>query len=148
MGPDAQRNLADLWCYDIPAGIADSAVLNSASSPLGWRLVEVQGVVPRPRQYHSLAHFPGTAGQLVLFGGAHCNPGSDCMGDVHVLTVDDSEGADTGGTAVAVVCEALPIEGPIPRYRQCMATGDGAVYVFGGESFKPYMYHNDIWELM
>ena len=26
-----------------------------------------------------------------------------------------------------------------------MAAADGRFYVFGGESYSPYMYHNDVW---
>jgi len=39
---------------------------------------------------------------------------------------------------------------PIHRYRQSMVVhrSEGAVYLFGGESYKPYMYHNAVNRLM
>jgi hypothetical protein len=33
---------------------------------------------------------------------------------------------------------------PVPRYRQSLSDHKGNLYVFGGESYKPYMYHNSV----
>ena len=37
-------------------------------------------------------------------------------------------------------------DAPIHRYRQSLVVHptEGAVYLFGGESYKPYMYHNAV----
>jgi hypothetical protein len=94
---------------------------------------------PPGRSYGSaLASSNPVTGQpmLALFGGANCSRGCTCLGDTWVY--------DIAAQRFSLV--NVPAE-PITRYRQTMVERSGKLYVFGGESYKPYMYHNSVIEL-
>jgi hypothetical protein len=120
---------------------------------------------PIPRSHGGMVWVRGqgmTNGALVVYGGAQCAPGCHCLADAwmgwlppgpseYVLwkaLLGDKAAADcTGGRQVGSVC-------PAPRYRHVLASdaiseqcveGGGAVALFGGESYSPSKYYDDLW---
>lgn len=130
---------------------------SSGIAPVPW---------PAPRGHHSMQALGGHLMQdvgLVIFGGAHCAPGCKCYNDTwlfstesgyftrvqvrpppspHVPRIQSAEAA-LGPAPGALLCQAHPA--PIWRYRQSFVQDlqpgphRGALYTFGGESYKPYM---------
>ena len=66
-------------------------------------------------------------------------PGCKCYGDTWIFDT-------AGGEWIA----ANASDAPIHRYRQSLVldAASGAVYLFGGESYQPYMYHNAVNKLV
>lgn len=118
--------LDDLWHY--------------STSSSRWEIsTPVDGVSPPARAYHSmltLASPAPTHTQLVVYGGAHCAPGCKCYGDVWVWDTRQSRWAEMRNVTAR----------PIWRYRQNFLQDPrtGYFYLYGGESYKPYMYHNAV----
>ena len=111
----------DLWHFSIAA----NAWKRLAPSP--------DMPIPNPRSHLSLV--PLTDHIILLYGGATCVPGCVCHGDT--WTYDDRTGA----------WELLnATNAPIHRYRQSLVVSgeEGALYLYGGESYQPYMYHNAV----
>lgn len=99
-----------------------------------WSRVEpVDGVTPSARSHHSLLSLSPRA--LLLYGGAICIPGCKCYGDTWVFDVKQSQWTSINAS-----------DAPIHRYRQSLVLNqqDRALYLFGGESYRPYMYHNAV----
>jgi hypothetical protein len=105
------------------------------------------GRLPGSRGHHSLLAL--SPHWLLLYGGALCNPGCKCWGDSWILGT--GEAAAAGGPAWRQLNAS---DAPIHRYRQSLVLAPPAdastdpqlreLYLFGGESYKPYMYHNAV----
>ena len=105
------------------------------------------GQLPGTRGHHSLLSL--SPHWLLLYGGALCNPGCKCYGDSWILGT--GEAAAAGGPAWRQLNAS---DAPIHRYRQSLVLAPPAdasvdpqlreLYLFGGESYKPYMYHNAV----
>ena len=105
------------------------------------------GQLPGSRGHHSLLSL--SPHWLLLYGGALCNPGCKCYGDSWILGT--GEAAAAGGVAWRQLNAS---DAPIHRYRQSLVLAPPAdadtdpqlreLYLFGGESYKPYMYHNAV----
>jgi len=110
----------DLWRY--------SASLNT------WSQIQPVGLSPPPRSHHSLIALQVEPTRLLLYGGALCIPGCKCYGDTWLF---EPQGR------WRLLNASNP---PIHRYRQSLVLdeADGSLYLFGGESYRPYMYHNAI----
>merc|ERR1711957_484787 len=90
---------------------------------------------PSSRRYSSSTLHPGRTRAFVLFGGADYTTGScKCRGDMWKFEIE-------AGTWTQLWEEG---SSPTPRYRQSLDLFQGEVYLFGGESYKPYMYHNSL----
>ena len=103
-----------------------------------WSLVApASGGLPGPRSHHSLVTLSPKA--ILLYGGALCIPGCKCHGDVWVFDLTTSQWTEINAT-----------DAPIHRYRQSLVRNeaDGALWLFGGESYSPYMYHNAVNKLV
>mmetsp|Transcript_1119 Transcript_1119/g.2384 ORF Transcript_1119/g.2384 Transcript_1119/m.2384 type:complete len:379 (-) Transcript_1119:1986-3122(-) len=97
------------------------------------RIKPVDDAIPPPRTHYSLVAL--STRTLLLYGGARCTPGCTCYGDVWIF--------DVGRSKWSVINATSP---PIHRYRQNLVYNeqDRALYLFGGESYQPYMYHNAV----
>ena len=75
---------------------------------------------------------------MLLYGGALCIPGCSCYGDTWIYK------HTPGGSGAWTQINAT--DAPIHRYRQNVVAhpSEGAVYLYGGESYQPYMYHNAV----
>mmetsp|Transcript_37639 Transcript_37639/g.93455 ORF Transcript_37639/g.93455 Transcript_37639/m.93455 type:complete len:318 (-) Transcript_37639:218-1171(-) len=111
--------------------------LVQSSAPVPW---------PPPRGHHSLVTLAAGSGVdvgVLLFGGALCIPGCSCYNDTWVWSPQIKRWS-----------EAKVPKLPIHRYRQTLVPTDegygtflGSFLLFGGESYKPYMYHNSVQKL-
>lgn len=110
--------LSDLWHIDLETGT--------------WTLL-LQTHPSGGRTYASLVLHSAT---LVLFAGANCHGSCTCFGDVWEYPT--ATGTSAVWSPKAVVHE------PITRYKQTSVLHAGSLYTFGGESYKPYMYHNSV----
>lgn len=93
--------------------------------------------LPKPRAHFSFLSLSFRA--LLLYGGARCTPSCVCWGDTWVFDIENAR------------WKALNVSHqPIHRYRQNLVLNqrDGALYLFGGESYQPYMYHNSVDKLV
>ena len=113
--------LDDLWWYSVDSN--------------EWQPRTAVGAAPSARSYHSLVAI--TPHAFILYGGAFCQPGCDCFGDTWLLRTrgQSAEWTEVGAS-----------HAPIHRYRQSLVRdgSSASLYLFGGESYKPYMYHNAI----
>jgi len=111
----------DLWYYSIGSN-AWSKLAPSAGLP-----------TPSPRSHLSLVALSTT--KVLLYGGALCIPGCTCHGDSWVWDTSSKQWSELNTT-----------DAPIHRYRQSLVVHqqEGAVYLYGGESYRPYMYHNAV----
>ena len=66
-------------------------------------------------------------------------PGCKCYGDTWIFDTTANEWSAANAS-----------DAPIHRYRQSLVldAATGAVYLFGGESYSPYMYHNAVNKLV
>ena len=89
--------------------------------------------VPGPRSHLSMVTLTETT--LLLYGGALCIPGCTCWGDSWLYDTNNKKWTVLNTT-----------DAPIHRYRQNLVVHgqEGAAYLFGGESYQPYMYHNAV----
>jgi len=134
----------DLWYFreaDAHAEVADELLgawtfLGKARSgaplPPAW---------PAARSHHSLVTLGAESGVdvgVLLFGGALCVPGCSCYNDTWVWRPESRRFSPVQVS-----------EPPIWRYRQSLVStaNDGSFFLFGGESYKPYMYHNSVSKL-
>ena len=71
---------------------------------------------------------------IVVVGGAICTPGCTCLDDVWAFDTDTRLWSHRGST------------GAFGRRHSFAAAGSrkGDLYLFGGESFEPYTYYNDV----
>eukprot|EP00040_Diaphanoeca_grandis_P030736 m.182396 g.182396 ORF g.182396 m.182396 type:complete len:443 (-) comp32113_c0_seq1:16-1344(-) len=73
---------------------------------------------------------------LLIFAGANCAGSCNCFGDTWLFSIHEQKWS------------RLEVnEEPITRYKQGAIIYQSALYTFGGESYKPYMYHNGISKL-
>lgn len=127
-GEQQQRNLADLWCYDLD--IAQQR----------WVEVSQRGAQPQGRRSHGMALL---SGKISLFGGASCKPGCTCLAGTYLLDTR----ACTGNASLVCDWQHWDLNSPTARYRHSMTTLGSSVYLFGGESYQPYSYYQDVWVL-
>jgi len=118
---------SDTWYYSI----ADNAwrLVQPATDPTtGTRLP-----LPPARSHHSMV--PLTDKLLLLYGGALCIPGCSCYGDSWLFDTTTQSWSSLNAS-----------DAPIHRYRQNVVVHgrEGAIYLYGGESYQPYMYHNAV----
>lgn len=116
----------DLWYFSVGANT--------------WHLVApavgAEGVaLPSPAARSHLSFVPLSDSLLLLYGGALCIPGCSCYGDTWTYDTRTTRWTALNAT-----------NAPIHRYRQNVVVHarEGAVYLFGGESYQPYMYHNAV----
>jgi len=118
---------SDLWYYSVSANSWTLKV-----PPAG-----ADGVtpLPGPPPRSHLSFVPLTDSTMLLYGGALCIPGCSCYGDTWLY--------DTTTNAWSLLNTT---DAPIHRYRQNVVVhgSEGAIYLFGGESYQPYMYHNAV----
>lgn len=91
-----------------------------------------------------LSAFQGDRDSRDFMNGCHGVIGSCCLrckcyGDLWVFDVASSTWSPINAS-----------NAPIHRYRQSLVRDDrdGSLYLFGGESYRPYMYHNAINKLV
>ena len=135
-----QPNFDDLWRLSLP---------HDDPTRCEWLLLsphEQDRVLPKSRGYATMLasqHF------LLLFGGSHCAPGCECSHELWAFDVMRREWSSP---------QLVSSEQPQGRYKHTAVvawTGEAAqhsadctaVYVFGGESYKPQKYHRDVWRL-
>jgi len=113
--------LNDLWYFSIGSGHW-SRLAPTADLP-----------IPSPRSHLSLIALSQLT--LLMYGGATCVPGCTCHGDTWLWDIKASRWSLLNTT-----------DPPIHRYRQSLVAhrAEGVAYLFGGESYKPYMYHNAV----
>jgi len=111
----------DLWYYSIAAN--------------GWTKLSPTEGLPSPSARSHLSLVPLSSQTVLLYGGALCIPGCTCHGDTWLWN-----------TAAKSWTELNSSDAPIHRYRQSLVVHqvEGAVYLYGGESYRPYMYHNAV----
>jgi len=115
-----------------------------------WALITpASAAIPGPRSHLSFLALSSKA--LMTYGGALCVPGCKCYGDAWIFDLTTNEWSavnftDVDGAPVTYPSPAIPIH----RYRQSFMLNDddGALYLFGGESYQPYMYHNAVDKLV
>ena len=122
---------ADMWLFSIGTN--------------SWRLITPSPAFDAPlplrspaeRSHLSLVSL--TDSTLLLYGGARCVPGCKCYGDTWVFETRTNAWTQINAT-----------DAPIHRYRQNLVVHarEGAVYLYGGESYQPYMYHNAVNRLL
>lgn len=115
--------LDDLWHF----GLTDNRWTKLEDShPAGGRTYPSMMLVNLPT--------PGTPDPtLLLFAGANCQGSCTCFGDTWSYSLLDK------------AWKVVPVkEEPITRYKQSTVLYNSAIYTFGGESYKPYMYHNSV----
>ena len=78
-----------------------------------------------------------SSASLILFGGAACKGTCTCFGDTWSYSL---------GSRKWIRLTSAGRE-PITRYKHSMVYHDGRMYSYGGESYKPYMYHNSVQSL-
>lgn len=123
------KNLNDLWSLDMHTHT--------------WRLVHATSVhQPSPRGYADMVRVGHNT--LYLFGGARCDPGCECSNELWRFRIDTREWYNTHNKNSE---NKMPRE----RYKHSMVlayTSQGApsLIVFGGESYHPAVYHNDVWQ--
>lgn len=128
----------DLWAFELAKGLWSSV----SPEPKERAKQVVLKQWPPGRSYGSLLSAQNSDGRsyLGMFGGANCSRGCSCKGDTWLYDPATPEGKPKF-ELVRVDAE------PITRYRQSTVEYQGRFYIFGGESYKPYMYHNSISEL-
>eukprot|EP00667_Euglena_gracilis_P019147 EG_transcript_20463 len=115
-------NLNDLWAFD-PATRQWHA--------LGPR----NGTWPPARGAH-IAVADQRQRYLYVFGGADCSAGCTCMDDLWRYSVLEMEWTE------------LKVKGPTNRhFHTGVMTSADVLYIFGGESYRPYKYFNDVWNI-
>eukprot|EP00669_Euglena_mutabilis_P014281 TRINITY_DN9338_c0_g1_i1.p2 TRINITY_DN9338_c0_g1~~TRINITY_DN9338_c0_g1_i1.p2 ORF type:complete len:270 (+),score=48.52 TRINITY_DN9338_c0_g1_i1:597-1406(+) len=102
-----------------------------------WELVQpADGVSPTPRGAAAAAADP-LRPVMYVFGGAACHGGCQCTSDLWQFS-----------RATNTWKEIKP-PGPQPtnrHFHSLSVSPDRVLYVFGGESYDPYMYFNDVWK--
>lgn len=122
----------DLWRFDL----ASSSWAKMPAAPSDGLPPQPWGLAPPGRSHASLVAAPPST--LLLYGGARCTPGCRCYGEAWVYELQEE--ARKGSWLRVNVSGAAPVH----RYRQALVrdASDGSFYLFGGESYRPYMYHN------
>eukprot|EP00038_Savillea_parva_P003312 m.123981 g.123981 ORF g.123981 m.123981 type:complete len:371 (-) comp11139_c3_seq1:2695-3807(-) len=122
---DVSGPLSDLWHFSLVTNVWTRL---SESHPVGGRT------------YASLVRH---GAWLYLFAGANCKGSCVCFGDlwrypIRKTTTEGGGDGEGGWVHVAVQQE------PTTRYKQTGIVDGEFLYTFGGESYKPYMYHNSV----
>jgi hypothetical protein len=140
-------NLDDAWIFDFVHRNWSPVIFTSPAA-----------AAPRARGGHAAASL--RANTVVITGGATCNPSCTCHSDVWMLTVvvstrtDDrhDRAADQRVGMWARLEPPSPIalrQWPIARHNMAFAADESnsALLIVGGESYRPYAYWNDVWNL-
>ena len=127
----------DFWSFD--PSVKNGEWVDHSPRPATTRAKQVVlKTWPPGRSYGSLQPLMNavtSSPSLALFGGANCTRGCKCKGDTWLW--------DLAAQKFTLVNVESGTE-PVPRYRQSLSDHKGNLYVFGGESYKPYMYHNSV----
>lgn len=115
---DESGPLSDLWHVDIITGT--------------WTHL----LVAHPKEGRTYASLVLHNNFLILFAGANCHGSCVCYGDLWEYPVD--------GSTAAAWKERRVLREPTTRYKQTAVLHNDHLYTFGGESYKPYMYHNSV----
>ena len=128
---DGRKNLDDLWVADVGGEVMAAS----------WTRVEPKagGRWPTGRGGHGMV-CDGELGVVVVHGGAYCAPGCTCNAEVWTFEV-----ASGKWTAFEVERGMVPMQRHYHSVVLDPVRHD--LYVFGGESYKPYAYLNDVWRL-
>ena len=100
---------------------------------LTWELVPQSLLKPSPRGYAAAV---SSGNLLYFFGGARCNPGCKCNNELWILNATSLR----SGWKLSDDSISLPQN----RYRHSLSKITGGLVVFGGESFSPKTYFNDL----
>jgi hypothetical protein len=120
-------NLADLWRFQ--------------SSSRVW--TEIQSAAsPTPRGYSSLV-FASSLSSLVLFGGCQCTPGCKCSNEVWSFHTTIKQWFPIQVSKEPGRYSDEPL---YPRYKSSgfWDSSNSRLLVFGGESFHPHHYFNQL----
>lgn len=121
--------LEDLWFFSFES---NTWTLIQETHPAGPRTYGSAEFINSPLgNAHQLAD-PA----MLVFGGANCQGSCICHGDTWMFSYHSREWSkfDVG-------------EEPITRYKQATVVYNNGLYSYGGESYKPYMYHNSMMRL-
>ena len=124
------QSLNDLWLYDI--------------NMKNWKQIKSSFVSPGRLSHSSLVlHNSNKKLGLILYGGANCKPACKCFGDVWRYDI-----IKNSWNKITVIKKKKK-EIPIHRYRHTMSyiSTLNTYVLFGGESYGPSLYFNDIWTL-
>lgn len=120
--------LEDMWIYHV----ADNT----------WERLPQVGGTQGGRQFFSMALVPWWRGDdsdeldghgLAVFGGTQCNPESKLVGTLTLYSLEEQRW-------YFINVE----EEPLHRYHHTMALCKDALWIHGGETYHPHMYHNSI----
>ena len=143
-GHTPDGNLNDLWQLQLTTSEEDPSRLASCV----WTLVDSGsegGKSPPSRGGAGMWYEGGVVG---VVGGASCTPGCTCLGDVWVYDVDGRR----GGSSWSHIANTGSVFGMRHSFAYAHIPptnthADGGLYLFGGESFSPYSYYNDVHRL-
>ncbi|GAB5367822.1 hypothetical protein AAMO2058_001264600 [Amorphochlora amoebiformis] len=116
---------SDLWTFDPSTKIWKFIANKPSSEADTW---------PAVRAHHAFSYEAGDRPGLYVMGGLRC-PDGPCKCRDDTWRYDFETGTWT---------ELAADQAPIPRYSHAMVYSEDHLYVFGGESMKPYMYHNEV----
>ena len=121
------KSLKDLWAYDYIEKRWTN--IRTASSP-------------QPLTHATLAPMYDTT--ILLFGGANCKPACKCSNELWQFDIESEV-----WKKIAVTQKKDSRSVPVHRYRHSFTyvAGLNTYVLFGGESYAPSLYFNDIWTL-
>jgi Galactose oxidase, central domain/Kelch motif len=129
-------NLHDLWQFNLEehTWVILAPTLSTSSSSQ-----QVQPSVEQLPSVRGYSQMVCLGDHLYLYGGAECNPGCSCRQGVWIFDIV------TQKWALQPPVDASFAQ-PVHRYKHSMVSDGRALYVFGGESYKPSGYYNDVWK--
>eukprot|EP00944_MAST-04C_sp_MAST-4C-sp1_P013180 g13180.t1 len=121
------KSLKDLWAYDYIEKLWKN--IKTASSP-------------QPLSHATFVSMHEST--ILLFGGANCKPACRCSNELWQFDIENE-----AWKKIAVKKKEASRSIPVHRYRHSLTyVSDLNTYVlFGGESYAPSLYFNDIWTL-
>lgn len=163
------KNFGDLWAFSFRTGRwLEQTPVRSNQHGVSFPLV-----TPGPRAYHQLVVLPQ---HLLLFGGARCEPGCVCSSETWMWSLTSHRWEKivapprspdstkypsfqpiSPNVPYRSVAEAVDDGYPVHRYKHTLVAlpiknnkANGFqidALLFGGESYNPSGYHNDVWKL-
>ena len=144
-------NFGDLWSVAViftPSQHITQCewTLLSAESTLDHDSADATMMTPMGRAFSALIAMPQ---YLLMFGGAHCSPGCKCSAELWLFRLH------THTWSLVSTARSSSSSAPEHRYKHSMVVGQRHaddsnwidVYIFGGESYDPQSYHNDLHRL-
>jgi len=105
-----------------------------------WQEVNIEGIKPSKRGAAAAAG-DSRLGAFILMGGAKCVISCDCLNDLWIFNIHTQTWREVLPTAGSHI--------PVARHfhHGVLEPKTGYFYIFGGESYKPYAYWNDVWRI-